>query len=117
MAINKTEAGTFAIDFRDQFKKRHQKTFDTHREAAAYEKEVLAQVERREFIQPSNDTVKEIAEKWHQRKLDVGTYKRASLEQWKNHVNGFIVVALGSLKVSQLDGRDRTRRGRNGPKE
>ena len=46
MAINKTVAGTFAVDFRDQFKKRHQKTFETYREAAAYEKESLSQVQK-----------------------------------------------------------------------
>jgi hypothetical protein len=27
MAINKTKAGTFEVDFRDQYKKRHLKTF------------------------------------------------------------------------------------------
>src|SRR5688572_15622423 len=103
MAINKTAAGTFAVDFYDQFRKQRRKTFDTYREAAAYEKEVKAQVQRGEYIRPSSDTVKEIAEKWHARKVQAGTYKRASLEQWKNHVNGFIAVELGSLKVSQLD--------------
>lgn len=103
MAINKTVAGTFAVDFRDQFKKRHQKTFDTYREAAGYEKAVLHAVEKGEYIRPSSETVKEIADKWHERKAQAGTYKRASLEQWKNHVNRFIAVELGGLKVSQVD--------------
>jgi hypothetical protein len=34
MAINKTAAGTFAVDFRDQHKRRIQRTFDTHKQAA-----------------------------------------------------------------------------------
>ena len=45
----------------------------------------------------------EIAEKWHERKVQAGTYKRASLTHWKNHVDNFISAELGSLKVSQLD--------------
>jgi hypothetical protein len=101
MAINKTAAGTFAVD-RDQFKKRHQKTFDTHKEAVAYEKKVLAQIQTREYVAPSSETVKELAERWHQRKVEAGTYKRASLEQWKNHVNRFIAAELGTVKVSEL---------------
>lgn len=102
MAINKTAAGTFAVDFRDQSKKRHQKTFETHKEAAAYEKDVLAQVQKGEYITPSSETVGEIAAKWSERKVQAGTYKRSSLEQWKNHVNRFIALELGSLKVSQI---------------
>ena len=53
MAINKTVAGTYAVDFRDQNKKRIQRTFDTYREAVAYEKESLGSVQKREFLRPS----------------------------------------------------------------
>ncbi len=73
------------------------------REARAHEKDVLSQVSKGEYLPPSNETVKEIAAKWIERKVQVGTYKRASLEQWKNHVNRFIVVELGDRKVSQID--------------
>ncbi len=44
MAINKTVAGSYAVDFRDQHKRRIQRTFDTHREAADFEKDALAEV-------------------------------------------------------------------------
>ena len=50
MAINKTAAGTYAVDFRDQHKRRTQKTFDTHREAAGFQKDVLAQISNREYV-------------------------------------------------------------------
>jgi integrase len=109
MAINKTTAGTYAVDFRDQFGKRIQKTFAKHRDAVDYEKESSAQVARREYVRPTNETLKEIAEKWRQRKVDAkkpdGTpsYKRSSIEQWKNHVNRFIVAELGQLKVHGVD--------------
>ena len=56
MAINKTEAGTFAVDFRDQFKRRIQRTFPTYREAVAFRKEALDKVQKREYLKPSDDT-------------------------------------------------------------
>jgi integrase len=103
MAINKTDAGTYAVDFRDQFKRRIQKTFATPREAVNFEKDALSQVARREYVKPANETVKELAEKWHQRKVDAGSYSRATLEFWKNHIEGFIVPSIGSVKVVDVD--------------
>ena len=89
MAISKTAAGTWVVDFRSQecncqkiqgqHRHRIQKTFDTYKEAVAYEKEKLDEVEKREFVKPSDKTVREIAEEWYQRKVDAGTYRRASL--------------------------------------
>jgi integrase len=99
MAVNKTEAGTYAVDFRDQFKRRIQRTFPTHREAVDFEKEVLAQVSRREYVKPTGETVKEVAEKWHEKKVAAGSYRRATLQFWKNHIDHFIVPSLGALKV------------------
>ena len=62
MAIRKTVAGTFEVDFRDQYKKRIQRTFDTHRDAVAFQKEALAQVAKREYVRPSKKTVSEEAD-------------------------------------------------------
>jgi hypothetical protein len=62
MAINKTAAGTFVVDFRDKNGKRIRKTFPTYKRASDYDKEVVAQVSRGDFILPSKDTVKDIAE-------------------------------------------------------
>jgi hypothetical protein len=103
MAIRKTVAGTFEVDFRDQHKKRIQKTFDLHRDAVAFQKESLAQVAKQEYVKPSDDTVKEIAEHWREKKVEAGTYKRSSLTAWKNHVDNFIVADLGTLKIGQVD--------------
>ena len=50
MAINKTVAGTFAVDFRDQHKRRILRTVDTHKEAADFEKEALSQVAKKEYV-------------------------------------------------------------------
>ncbi len=103
MAINKTKAGTYAVDFRNQHKRRIQRTFATHREAAAFEKDVLAQVAKREYVKPSDKTVQEIAEEWYNRKADAGTYRRASLVDWKNHVENYIRPQLGHWKLYEVD--------------
>ena len=79
MAINKTVAGTWAVDFRDQNGRRIQKTFDKHKDAADYEKEVCAQVASREYVKPSTKALREVAEDWYNRKSEAGTYRWASL--------------------------------------
>lgn len=103
MAINKTVAGTYAVDFRDQNKKRIQRTFDTYREAVAYQKEVLDAVQKREFLRPSNRSVKEVAEEWLEKKKTQGTYERNSLCAWQVHIDNYIVPSFGALLVQDVD--------------
>lgn len=103
MAINKTAAGTWAVDFRDQHKRRIQRTFDTHKQAADFEKEVLAQVANREYVKPSTKAVREVADDWYNRKSDAGTYRRASLVDWKNHVENYIKPDLGDCRICDID--------------
>ena len=101
MAINKTVAGTFAVDFRDQLKRRIQKTFATYREAVAFEKEVLDRVQKREYVKPSNDTVKDVGERWFEKKKK-GAYQRSTLEAWRNHKDSYILQSLGTFKVYEV---------------
>jgi len=103
MAIEKTKAGTWRGYFRDQFGKQTQQTFETKSAANDWLIEAKAQARRGEFVRESKDTVKEIAEKWRERKVQAGTYKRSSLEQWKNHVDNFIGAELGALRISQVN--------------
>jgi integrase len=103
MAINKTAAGTWAVDFRDQHRRRIQRTFETHKAAADFEKDSLAQVAKREYVKPSGKTVQEVAEEWYQRKVNAGTYRRASLIDYRNHVENYIKPQLGSWKVYDID--------------
>jgi len=103
MAINKTVAGTWAVDFRDQHKRRIQRTFDTHKHAADFEKDSLAQVAKREYVRPSDKTIEEVAEEWYQRKVDAGTYRRASLIDYRNHLENYIKPQLGSWKIHAVD--------------
>ena len=112
MAIKKTAAGTWTVDFRTQecscekiqgpHRHRVEKTFDTHKEATEYEKEMVAQVAKKEFVKPSNETVREVAEDFLKAKVDAGTYPRATLISYQNHVVNYIVRDLGHIKARDL---------------
>jgi integrase len=101
MAINKTVAGTFEVDFRDQYKKRHLKTFDTKKEAVAFRDEVRALVQKREYVPPANTTVKDAADTWYQKRI-TESYARSALVYWKNHIDHYIVPSLGSYKITDV---------------
>jgi integrase len=90
MAINKTAAGTYRVDYRDRDGKRYRKTFETSKAAIDYEKDMVAQVSKGEFVPPSDATVKDIADKWHKRKEDAGTYRFATLRNWRTHIDKYI---------------------------
>lgn len=103
MAINKTPAGTWCVDFRDQHRRWHQRTFRTRKEAAAYEKKALAEVAAGEFAW-SDKTVREIANDWYDRKAKTGTYRRSSLIDYRNnHLEHYIKPNLGDLKLHAVD--------------
>jgi integrase len=111
MAINKTVAGTYRVDFRDQSGKRYRKTFDTFKAAVDHEKDVTAQVSKGDFVPPSNDTIKEIADKWHKKKADAGTYRFATLQNWRTHIDKYIAptidkyirpTTIGDLKIQEV---------------
>jgi hypothetical protein len=103
MAINKTAAGSWAVDFRDQHRRRIQRTFETYKAAAEFEKDALAQVCKREYVRQSDKTVADVAAEWYQRKVDAGTYRRASLIDYRNHVDNYIKPRLGASKVHDVD--------------
>ena len=62
MAINKTAAGIYRVDFRDQRGKRIRKTFDRLDDARSFNKQSLGDVSKGEFVAPSDITIKDIAE-------------------------------------------------------
>ena len=53
-------------------------------------------------MKPSNKTVREVAEEWYKRKADA-SYRRASLVDWKNHVENYIKPQLGDCKLCDID--------------
>jgi integrase len=83
--------------------KNERANLDTHKDAADFEKDSLAQVAKREYIKPSAKLLGEVADDWYKRKVDAGTYRRASLVDWKNHVENYIKPALGTLKLHDID--------------
>jgi integrase len=111
MAVTKTAAGTYVCDFRDQDGHRIRKTFDKHKDADNYEKEMLALVAKREYRRPSHLTVGEVAEKWFSRKAGIeqdeqprkSSYRRASLVDWRNQIKNYITPELGNIKIYDLD--------------
>jgi integrase len=102
MAIGKTKAGTFRLDYRDQHKKRIRETFDTFREARAREKIVNGDIEKGDFVAPSNVTVKDAAEAWHKRKADTRGYRPGTLQNWQTHIDKYIVPSLGDRRIQQV---------------
>jgi hypothetical protein len=80
------------------------RTFNTHKEAADFEKDVLAQIAKREYVRPSpsKKMIREEADDWYTRKAD-GAYRRASLVDWKNHMENYIKPDLGDFELQVID--------------
>src|SRR5215813_12065406 len=93
--IRQTKAGTWEVDhywFDQEGKRRRKlKTFAKHKDAVAYEKEALAQVQKREFIAPTKETVGERSKAWFDKRFANGTYERATRIERENYVNNYIV--------------------------
>jgi integrase len=103
MAINPTKARTWVVDFYDQHKHRHQRTFPTRREAAEFEKITLAEVAKGEYAPPSRKTIGEIADEWYKKKLNAEqSYRRSSLIGWESHIRLYIKPSLGEIKCRDL---------------
>src|SRR5262245_45718831 len=99
MAINKTTAGTFRVDFRDQNGRRLRKTFDTLKEAREHDRISKGAITKGEFTAPTSTTVADIAEQWYQRKVDSNAYRYGTLLGWRIHLDRHILPALGALKI------------------
>jgi hypothetical protein len=103
MAINKTVAGTFRVDFRDQTGRRLRKTFDTLREAREYDKISKGDVVKGDFIAPSKTTVRDAAEAWRNYKADENNgYRHATLQNWRTHIDKYINPTLGDFPIQQV---------------
>jgi integrase len=99
MAINKTLAGTYVVDFRDQSGKRLRKTFDRLEDARSYSKQSLGDVSKGDFVAPLKITIRDMAESWYKRKKDAGIYRYGTLHNWRIHIDKHIVPALGQLRI------------------
>jgi integrase len=102
MAINKTAAGTYVVDFRDQHGKRIRKTFDRLEDARNYNKQSIGDISKGDFVAPSEITVKDVAESWYKRKKDAGTYRYGTLHNWRIHIDKHIVPPLGDFRIQAV---------------
>lgn len=107
MAVRQTRAGTWEVDhyFFDTEGRRRRKlrTFAKHKDAVAYEKEALAQVQKGEFVAPSKVTVEERARDWLQTRFANGNYERSTRIERENHVHRYIVPAFGAMPIQNLN--------------
>ena len=104
--IRQTKAGTWEVDhyyFDTEGKRRRKlRTFAKHKDAVAYEKEALAQVQKGEFIAPTKESVKERAESWLEKRFATGNYERATKIERENYVKNYIIPAFGGLPLQSL---------------
>src|SRR5262245_45305305 len=104
--IRQTKSGKWEVDhyYFDQEGKRRRKlrTFAKHKDAVAYEKEALAQVQKREFIAPTKETVGERSKAWLEKRFANGAYERATRIERENYVENYIIPAFGSLPIQNL---------------
>ena len=104
--IRQTKAGTWEVDHYyfdpDGKRRRKLKTFAKHKDAVAYEKEALAQVQKREFVPPTKVTVKERATGWLEARFANGNYERSTRIERESHVNHYIVPAFGAMPIQNL---------------
>lgn len=103
MAINKTVAGTYRVDFRDQRGRRTRKTFDTFKSALAFDKQTKGDVSKGDYVAPSDQTVSDCADVWIRKKEDAGGYRHGTLGNWRCHVEQYIRPALGHLRIQQCE--------------
>src|SRR5262249_1486163 len=67
-----------------------------------YEKEALAQVQKREFVVPSKETVGERARAWFDKKFANGKYERSTRIERENYIENYIFPAFGSMPIQNL---------------
>ncbi len=109
MSVHPTPAGSYEVRWRAPHPLepgkliQRQKTFGKFREATEYDKKVHTQVTEGDYIEPSNLTVKEIAEKWLEaRRGKKGRWKEQTYLGHKSHVDRYILPALGHIRATTL---------------
>ena len=102
MAIIKTRAGTFRIDYRDKSGKRYRETFDRKADARERYQQVRGDISKGDYLAPVDTTVKDVAEKWYSYKRDSNGYRHGSLQNWRTHLDSYINPVLGDSRIQQV---------------
>ena len=103
MAMNKTAAGKYVVDFwyfDEGKRKRRERTFTKKKEATAFYESTRSKVRDNEYTPPSKHSVKEMCEQYlaaTKARVKVQTYL-----QYKRHVDNYIVPAFGERRMTEL---------------
>src|SRR5712692_896447 len=96
------EREAWIVDYADQEGGRHIETFDRKKDADARHAEVNVDVKAGTHVAPSKSvTVKEAGESWIVAANAHGL-ERATVKQYREHVDQHIVPFIGSLKLSEI---------------
>jgi integrase len=102
MAIVKVKSGNFRVDFRDAAGRRFRKTFNTLKAAREYNHISKGDISKGDFVAPSDSTVKDVAEAWYKHKADSDGYRHGTLQNWRVHLDKYILPSLGNFKIQQV---------------
>jgi integrase len=106
MAVKRTKTGRYEVDFREQNRKRIQRTFDKKKDAEDFYNASRVQVRQGKFIRESKDTVGQIADKWLKRKKATNGYRFGTIQNWETHVEKYIKPDLGDVPVQRATIQD-----------
>jgi integrase len=106
MGVKLNRNGKYEVDFRDQNRKRIQKTFSTKKAATDYYEDVRAQIRQGSFIRESNATIAEKADEWLDRKKATKGYRYGTIQNWEVHIKKYIKPDLGDLSIQRATIKD-----------
>ena len=97
-----TEGEAWVVDYTDQHRKRHLKTFKRRRDADAYHATTAVEVRQGTHAADSTSiTVAEAGRLWLA-SGDAASLERTTLDSYRQHLNFHIIPLLGAVKLSQL---------------
>ena len=92
----------WVVDYTDQDADRVIKTFDKKKDADKYHATVRVDVDQGTHIVPSkSETVLQAAERWIKR-VEADGRERATVQQYKQHLNLHIAPKVGAIKLANL---------------
>jgi len=97
------ERESWVVDYVDQAGSRHIETYSKKKDADARHSDVRVDVRAGVHVAPSKSpTIKEACEGWI-RAAEAAGLERATIKQYREHVNQHIVPFIGRLKLSELN--------------
>jgi integrase len=107
MGVRQNEkTGHWEVDFRDQHRKRIQRTFKRKKDADDFYNETRLAVRQGTYVKPSKDTVAEKADEWLTAKKATGGYRYGTLQNWDIHIEKYIKPELGHLLIQRVTIKD-----------